>query len=76
MGICIDKEDIKIEKNNKFEKNHSNFGNNIEKSNSYNEESSQNFQHKHLDRIIKTKRKNNSGPILKFLMEKTQNINS
>ena len=48
----------------------------MEKSFSYNEESNQNFESKHLERIVKTKRKNNSGPILKFLMEKNNNINS
>jgi hypothetical protein len=75
MGICIDKDDIIIEKKNKLIQ-YELKSENMEKSFSYNEESNQNFESKHLERIVKTKRKNNSGPILKFLMEKNNNINS
>jgi len=75
MGVCIDKDDIIIEKKNKLIQ-YELKSENMEKSFSYNEESNQNFESKHLERIVKTKRKNNSGPILKFLMEKNNNINS
>ena len=78
MGVCVHKEDIKIEKDNKLKQNHFNFENNIENSYSCNEESKsiQIFQNLSIGPIIKTKRKNNSKPILQFLMKKTHNINS